>query len=50
MNQAITYQVDSLLQVLDFSAIGFLLPLLFFILFSFARFSEKIIYWAAIVA
>ena len=48
MNQAITYQMDSLLQVLDFSAIGFLLPLLFFILFSFVRFSEKIIYRAAI--
>ncbi len=48
MNQAITYQTDSLLQVLDFSAIGFLLPLLFFILFSFVRFSEKIIYRAAI--
>jgi NADH-quinone oxidoreductase subunit L len=40
--------MDSLLQVLDFSAIGFLLPLLFFILFSFVRFSEKIIYRAAI--
>jgi len=48
MSQAITYQMDSLLQVLDFSAIGFLLPLLFFILFSFVRFSEKIIYRAAI--
>ena len=50
MDQAITYQVDSLLQVLDFSAIGFLLPLLFFILFSFVRFSEKIIYWTAIAS
>ena len=50
MNQAITYQVDSLLQVLDFSAIGFLLPLLFFILFSFSRFSERIVYWSAIAS
>lgn len=48
MNQAITYQVDPLLQVLNFSAMGFVMPLLGFVLLSLFSLKEKTVWYVAI--
>ena len=50
MNQAITYQVDPLLQVLNISAMGFILPLLCFVILSLFSIKEKSVWYVAIFA
>lgn len=50
MNQAITYQVDPLLQVLNISAMGFVMPLLSFVLLSLFSLKEKTVWYVAIFA
>ena len=50
MNQAITYQVDPLLQVLNISALGFIMPLLGFVLLSLFSLKEKTVWYVAIFA
>lgn len=50
MNQAITYQVDPLLQVLNISAMGFVMPLLGFVLLSLFSLKEKTVWYIAIFA